>query len=327
MTTKKTKQEPWFPCPFARWAVVSGLILFLGLLCLGHQSLPLLLAQHASSSLPTPTSMQCSTPSPTAFSPLGQFQAATTSIHHFSTDPIEPTPAVITLTVLYDNNPADSRLTTAWGFACLIQTADVTILFDTGGDGRILMRNMAALAIDPATIDAVVLSHSHSDHIGGLEALLRPNGHLAVYAPESFADQIRSRVGARADVVRVGRPTRLFDGIHTMGEMGSSILEQSLILEGRRGPVVVTGCAHPGIVSLAEHASAQGEIDLLIGGFHLKDHTPAQIRSVVASLRALGVRRAVPCHCTGAPAIAEFGTAFGRGYLACGAGTVITIHP
>lgn len=95
---------------------------------------------------------------------------------------------MITLTVLYDNNPADTRLTTARGFACLIQTADVIILFDTGGNSSILMNNMAALSIDPASIDAVVLSHSHNDHIGGFEALVSLNDHLTVYAPQSFAD-------------------------------------------------------------------------------------------------------------------------------------------
>ncbi len=265
------------------------------------------------------------TPSPTALSPYATSGTTVPASTRLPSAATEPSPTVVVLTVLYDNNSADARLTTAWGFACLIQTADVTILFDTGGDGTILLHNMAALSIDPAAIDAVVLSHNHSDHTGGLEALLQANDHLTIYAPQSFADHIRSRAGPRADVVGVGSPTRLFDRMHTTGEIGGAIPEQSLIIEAAHGLVVLTGCAHPGIVAIAERASSQGEIDLLVGGFHLKDHSPGQITSVVSSLGALGVRQVAPCHCTGAPARSEFEAVFGPGFIPCGAGTVITI--
>ncbi len=58
MTMRKARAKPRFPRPFARRAVALALILFLGLLCLGHQFLPLLLAQLFSNNTQTATSMQ-----------------------------------------------------------------------------------------------------------------------------------------------------------------------------------------------------------------------------------------------------------------------------
>jgi 7,8-dihydropterin-6-yl-methyl-4-(beta-D-ribofuranosyl)aminobenzene 5'-phosphate synthase len=233
----------------------------------------------------------------------------------------------VILTVAYANNPFDPRLRSAWGFACLVETPYGVVLFDTGRDGAILMQNMATLGIDPAAIDAVVLSHNHSDHIGGLEALLGSNDHLVVYIPGSFPEEFGRQVRERARVVEVGGPMEIIEGVHTTGEMGTTIVEQSLIVETARGLVVVTGCAHPGIVEIMRRAAAQGEIDLVIGGFHLRDRSQGDVQAVIEDLLALGVRRVAPCHCTGAEATNAFEAAFGLGFVPCGVGTVITIEP
>ena len=76
------------------------------------------------------------------------------------------------LTIVYDNNPSDERLVTAWGFGCYINADNVTILFDTGGDPEILLKNMAELNLDLKSIDVIVLSHIHGDHVGGLFGFL-----------------------------------------------------------------------------------------------------------------------------------------------------------
>ena len=55
----------------------------------------------------------------------------------------------IIITILYDNNPFDSRLEQRWGFSCLIKGTDETILFDTGGNGKALLSNMKILGIEP----------------------------------------------------------------------------------------------------------------------------------------------------------------------------------
>jgi len=69
----------------------------------------------------------------------------------------------IQITVVYDNNPFDQRLQTAWGFACLIEGTEKTVLFDTGENGGILLSNMLKLAIKPIQVDTVVISHAHHD--------------------------------------------------------------------------------------------------------------------------------------------------------------------
>jgi len=95
------------------------------------------------------------------------------------------------ITVIYDNDVFQEGLKSEWGFACLIEGAEKTILFDTGGDGAILMANMEKLGIDPAKINVVVLSHKHWDHVGGLPNFLEKNSDVTVYMLESFPDKVK----------------------------------------------------------------------------------------------------------------------------------------
>lgn len=81
----------------------------------------------------------------------------------------------VALTIVYDNNPYDERLETAWGFGCYVNVDGVRILFDTGGDPSILLENMAKLNIDVREIEIIVLSHIHGDHVGGLFGVLELN--------------------------------------------------------------------------------------------------------------------------------------------------------
>jgi 7,8-dihydropterin-6-yl-methyl-4-(beta-D-ribofuranosyl)aminobenzene 5'-phosphate synthase len=231
----------------------------------------------------------------------------------------------ITLTIVYDNNPLDARLKTAWGFACLIETAKTTVLFDTGGDGPMLLGNLLALGFDPRRIDAVVLSHAHDDHTGRLDALLAVNDALTVFVPQSFPAEFKSRMSKRAAVISVSRPTTITERIRTMGEMGTSIIEQSLIVETGKGLIVVTGCAHPGIVEIVRQAKSYGDVYLVLGGFHLGDKSAQEVEAIIAELKRLGVRKVAPCHCTGERAIQQFKATFGADFFQAGAGLRITI--
>lgn len=78
---------------------------------------------------------------------------------------------MITLTWVVDD-VAQPPLRAEHGFAMWMETEGGRVLFDTGGSGDVLLHNLHALDLDPSALNAVVLSHGHDDHTGGLEALL-----------------------------------------------------------------------------------------------------------------------------------------------------------
>ena len=227
----------------------------------------------------------------------------------------------VSLTVVYDNHRFDRRLRAAWGFACLVSAPGFNVLFDTGADGPTLLCNMQTLELNVNEINAVVLSHAHNDHIGGLDTLLKANHELVVYAPHAFPEAFKSQVRKRVRLVEVSEPMQISDGIGVTGEMGKAIVEQALLVQSMQGQIAITGCAHPGIVEMARFARQQGDIYLLMGGFHLFEKKWGEIEHIVSDLKALGVKKVAPGHCTGDIAIRILQHAFGGKCTMIGAGS------
>ena len=232
--------------------------------------------------------------------------------------------------IVYDNYLSDPRCQTGWGFACVIRGFGKTVLFDTGGNGTILLANMGVLGIEPEDVEVVVLSHIHRDHAGGLEALLERNSDLTVSMPRSFPDDMKDRALATgAQVTEVQDPTEICPGVHSLGEMGTQMKEQSLYLKTPAGLVLITGCAHPGIVEVVERARevAQEPIRFLVGGQHLKGLPEQKLQSLMSALRKLGVEKMAPSHCTGEKARRLAEQMFGDRYVAAGVGTRLALDP
>jgi 7,8-dihydropterin-6-yl-methyl-4-(beta-D-ribofuranosyl)aminobenzene 5'-phosphate synthase len=230
---------------------------------------------------------------------------------------------LVTLTIVYDNLPFDARLKTAWGFACLVETSQTTVLFDAGGDSPTLMSNLAVLGFDPRRIDAIVLSHIHDDHVGGLDALLSVNSPVTVFVPRSFPDEFKARVSKRAPLIQVREPVTITQDIRTTGEVDGAIIEQALIVQTNKGLVVITGCAHPGIIEIVRKAKSFGDVYLVMGGFHLDGKSAREVETVIAELKRLDVHQVAPSHCTGEKAIAQFKAAFGADFIQAGVGLSI----
>jgi 7,8-dihydropterin-6-yl-methyl-4-(beta-D-ribofuranosyl)aminobenzene 5'-phosphate synthase len=232
------------------------------------------------------------------------------------------------LLIVYDNNTLREDLSASWGFSCLIDLPHACILFDTGGDASILLRNMYRMDIALGKIDSVVLSHGHGDHTGGLFGLLQVHNDVTVYIPESFPRRFKEEVvfmGAR--IKEVGGPMMIHPCVYTSGELGNGIKEQSLFLKTAEGLVIVTGCAHPGIAKIAEEARRLfGEkVHLVIGGLHLSGHSRSQIGAIAKRLEATGMEKIAPCHCSGDMARALLSHLYGDHYMSCGVGFVLEI--
>jgi 7,8-dihydropterin-6-yl-methyl-4-(beta-D-ribofuranosyl)aminobenzene 5'-phosphate synthase len=229
----------------------------------------------------------------------------------------------LVFTIVFDNNPYDARLGTAWGFACVVQGLAEAILFDTGGDGRLLLDNMAKCKIDPTAVTAVVLSHVHADHTGGLSGFLRANPKARVFMPRAFSQELKQTVRkAGAVLVETEGPCKICDRAWTTGVLNTGIPEQGLYVKAKQGLIVVTGCAHPGIVRMVEAAKQHAGLPVraVLGGFHMGQAPRRGIADVIAALRRLGVGQIAPCHCSGQTTRQMMKEAFGEDYLPSGVG-------
>lgn len=234
----------------------------------------------------------------------------------------------VTFTILYDNYLADEGTRTEWGFACLVEGAEKTILFDTGGDPEVLMHNVRHTGTDLTVIDEIVISHNHWDHKGGLDRVMKDVSNPAVFYPYSFPfSMVRNVELAGGSVVAVNDPVELCPHVFSTGQMGDRIKEQSLIVNLSEGLVIVTGCSHQGIAEIVEHAKAlfEKEVLLVFGGFHLMRHSEEQVDEIIKTFRECGVKKCGATHCTGDDQIAQFKKAFGEDYIPMGTGRKIVV--
>lgn len=275
----------------------------------------------------TPVSLAAETPQGPKETPAGQTQATGTAPAVIHTLPAMAM-GDLKLTILYDNTVVDAQLKSGWGFAALVEYSSHTLLFDTGATS-ILLDNMQLLGVKPQSIEAVIISHEHFDHTGGLQALLDTGIRPTVYAPSAFSNTFKEQVRARTKLVEVTGALTILPGIHLTRPVGS-IVEQALVVETQDGTVVITGCAHPGITTIVRQAQevVPGKIFLLAGGFHLLEISDkSKLLSISDELRQLGVRKILPTHCTGDMAIDLFRTEFGDNYLNGGVGRIIASSP
>ena len=267
------------------------------------------------------------------------------------------------ITILYDAFGKDSAMQKDWGYAALVEYGGKRILFDTGNNPEVLAQNAKAKSIDLSSLDFVVMSHRHGDHMGGLAYLLKVNPRVKIYAPKegfgvygaalpssffrkdsSLPSEQRYYGGAPPDVMRFGSawPGANFQLVDKTVEIASDIYlislvsdkpgtlelhELSLAIKAPNGMVLVVGCSHPGIDKIVEAASTiDPRIHLIVGGFHLVAASDADIQKIVTALHdTFNVQYVAPGHCTGEPAFTALKKAFGDRYLFAGLGTTFAL--
>jgi len=230
------------------------------------------------------------------------------------------------ITILFDNHTTGNTERSLWGFAAYLH--DHKLLFDTGGNGRVLLRNMSKLGIDIDEVEYLFLSHEHWDHIGGVDSVIEANPNLTIFVPESFSKNMIADLGTQSkEIIICGRSPRQLTGkLYSTGLLGDNPPEHSLVIDGP-APALITGCGHYGIDRIARQAekTLRKPIQTAIGGFHLA-HKPAErIEAMIGALEAIGIQHVMPTHCTGDPACHLFQEAFGTGYHEGGVGSKIAI--
>ena len=202
--------------------------------------------------------------------------------------------------VLIDNsaNSDEPRLHAEHGLSLLIDVQlkdeSARILLDTGPLPHLLLQNAKYLNIDFSTVNAILLSHGHYDHVGGLLTILPhiPSSTPIIAHPDTFLPKFAYRpylksIGApfspmalqtrNAMLLQTADSVPVLDGVKTTGEIerktpyekvtGYYTLQinhlipdylhddQALILHlKKKGLIVICGCAHSGLINTITHA-------------------------------------------------------------------------
>jgi 7,8-dihydropterin-6-yl-methyl-4-(beta-D-ribofuranosyl)aminobenzene 5'-phosphate synthase len=326
MYNKKDKKE-LFVMNYKKF-FYSGLLLF-GLLLITACVSPLLKAENPLTKASTDIPASEIQPSAPPLTVLPAEILTRSESEQIATDTVQTgSQDMIKITIVFDNYPFKDGMETAWGFSALVTSGDQNLLFDTGADGNMLLRNMADLDIKPTQIQNVILSHEHSDHTGGLQALISAGADPVVYLPPSFSTSFKNYYSRLVEVVEVSPGMQIIERMYTIGEMEGPPPEQALVIDTTKGLVVITGCAHPGIEKIVLKAKQEFKEDiyLVLGGFHLGSTSDYQVNKIIQEFNRIGVKYAAPSHCTGDPAISSFREAFGEDFIQVGVGKVIEIE-
>ncbi|NIM16505.1 MAG: MBL fold metallo-hydrolase [Candidatus Aminicenantes bacterium] len=244
---------------------------------------------------------------------------------------VETEGKAITMTILYDNyfhQKGGEGLIPHWGFACLIEGTEKTILFDTGTKSDVFLNNIKRSNVEPKKVESVVISHNHGDHTGGLLTFLGINPKVSVYIPVSASKEWAARIEKfKAKMIAVAQPLEICKGAWSTGEIQGPFNEQSLIVDTAKGLVVITGCAHPNIAKIVEKSKTlrNKKIYMVFGGFHLMRKSDVQVKEIIKKFKELGVQKVGATHCTGDKAIQLFKDAYGKNYVPMGVGRIIKI--
>jgi 7,8-dihydropterin-6-yl-methyl-4-(beta-D-ribofuranosyl)aminobenzene 5'-phosphate synthase len=235
-----------------------------------------------------------------------------------------------------------------------VNEAKVCVLMDTGPSAEALLSNVDVIGVNLRKIDAIMLSHGHYDHTDGLIGVLQSMGkrvpvlaHPKVFNPKFVVKPKLRFTGSAFTLSTVenaggvpllaSNPVKVADGITTTGEIqrtttyekasgfltvedgrfkeDSIIGDQALVVNLKnKGLVVITGCAHAGVVNTVRHARKimkTERVYAVLGGFHLIDADDERIQATVMDLAKFSPEFLGPCHCTGEKATRKLEEAFG----------------
>ena len=148
------------------------------------------------------------------------------------------------------DQPPRTALQGEWGLAmhCESSRGDETrhVMIDFGYTPEVLLNNMEILNVDPALFDAMVLSHGHYDHFGGMVGFLQAHGKalqakLPFYVGGEDTFCVRRNAGgqfgaldrkaifdADLSLMMASEPAVVADHAFTTGRIGQTSFEKPL---------------------------------------------------------------------------------------------------
>jgi 7,8-dihydropterin-6-yl-methyl-4-(beta-D-ribofuranosyl)aminobenzene 5'-phosphate synthase len=184
--------------------------------------------------------------------------------------------------------PDGSALKGEPGVSYLIRAGGRRVLFDSGLSGgkpeSALVHNAELLGVPLGDLDAVVISHLHADHVGGLAAMRRRTFRFAAGATEPRGVPAYVPTGMhhpRADIAVITGPRVIGPGMAVLPPLPRMLFwigyvtEQALVVNVRGfGLVLISGCGHPRIEQILGVTEQVLDVPIraVVGGLHLPVH-------------------------------------------------------
>jgi len=227
--------------------------------------------------------------------------------------------------IIFDNQKYNANLDNLWGFSCLIEIDNQKILFDTGSNGRILLKNASKMEINLKEIDTVFISHSHWDHIGGLDTIIEENPNITLIIPNTLSKHlIKDLKNLVKHVIVIDSFTKISSNLYSTGIMGDDMKEHSLIIEKNNRLYIVSGCSHSGINNIEKRSIdiLNKRVEYIIGGFHMMYKSPVEIQKIIKNLHT---KYLTATHCTGDIGVGMLKLRYKNRFINGGAGAIIKI--
>ena len=238
------------------------------------------------------------------------------------------------------NNKTRPSLNYEHGVSFYIENGDHVYMSDLGQSGN-FADNAVKLNVDLSKVETLAISHHHYDHGGGLRRFFDDNKQAVVYlrhAPSAEYLAVDSPgsvryIGLDSDLLKeqqdrvyyVDKNLEAAAGFHLITEIpekypkphGDERLKMRIgdkttpdpfahemvtVIEDNQGLVVLTGCAHNGVLNMiaaVRDAFPGKPILAVIGGFHLHHETDQAVREIGKSLLEMDIPRVITGHCTG----------------------------
>ncbi len=173
------------------------------------------------------------------------------------------------VSIVFDNNCVNEGFLSGFGFSALVfnNFSNNYLLFDTGGNGEVLIHNIKKLGVNPSQIKKVIISHNHYDHAGGLSGFYAQNPNIELFIPYNIKNYEQNFPEAKVYLYKDVK--EIDESIFVSGIIGISISEQALFCKTNEEKfVILVGCTHPGLENFIMKAREMGEVEAVIGGFH-----------------------------------------------------------
>jgi 7,8-dihydropterin-6-yl-methyl-4-(beta-D-ribofuranosyl)aminobenzene 5'-phosphate synthase len=270
------------------------------------------------------------------------------------------------IAVLVDNITGLPPFRAEHGLSVWLEVDGRSFLWDVG-QSDLAVYNANILGIDLRAVEGIGLSHGHLDHAGGLQPMLYASGpkkiytHPVAWAPrylvagnikmfagiplrQEACETICTSIEMSRDPVEVlpnvwltGEIPRVtdFEGpepalfIEKDGELVPDPFEddQALVIKKPDGCVVLTGCAHSGLVNILKHAAeTYGPVKVVVGGTHLGMGAPiSKVEATMDYLEEILPDRMIINHCTGSVVISRMLDRFGERFIPGQAGLALEV--